>query len=137
MSTVSGSTSITSTTNQSSGQVSGGKAMDKDAFMKILVTQLKYQDPLQPMDDREFISQMAQFSSLEQMTNVSTNLNKLQKVDSLGLAFSLIGSTVSYKDADGNDQTGVVSSAEMKDGMMQVKVGEEIVNLADITSVQK
>ena len=45
--------------------------MDKNDFLKILITQLSHQDPTQPMDDKEFIAQMAQFSSLEQMTNMS------------------------------------------------------------------
>ncbi|MEN1759446.1 flagellar hook capping FlgD N-terminal domain-containing protein [Anoxynatronum sibiricum] len=46
-------------------------ALDKDAFMRLLVTQLSNQDPLSPMEDREFIAQMAQFSSLEQMQNLN------------------------------------------------------------------
>ena len=49
-------------------------ALGKDAFLNLLVTQLKNQDPLNPMDDREFIAQMAQFSSLEQMQNLNTTL---------------------------------------------------------------
>ncbi|MHB1392434.1 MAG: flagellar hook assembly protein FlgD [Clostridia bacterium] len=49
-------------------------SLDKDAFLKILVTQLKYQDPLQPTQDNEFIGQMAQFSALEQAQNTNTTI---------------------------------------------------------------
>ncbi|RQD68211.1 MAG: flagellar hook capping protein [Tindallia sp. MSAO_Bac2] len=48
--------------------------LDKDAFMKLLTTQLSNQDPLNPMEDREFIAQMAQFSSLEQMQNMNESM---------------------------------------------------------------
>ena len=57
---------------------SGYDALDKNSFLKLLVTQLSKQDPTNPMNDREFISQMAQFSSLEQMNNVANSMNKLR-----------------------------------------------------------
>ena len=54
------------------------KAMGKDAFLKLLITQLQHQDPLNPADSTEFTSQLAQFSSLEQLSNVNDNLTTLK-----------------------------------------------------------
>jgi flagellar basal-body rod modification protein FlgD len=51
--------------------------MDKDAFLKLLITQLANQDPVQPLEDKEFIAQMAQFSTLEQMNNISAGFKNL------------------------------------------------------------
>jgi flagellar basal-body rod modification protein FlgD len=64
--------------------------LDKDAFLQLLVTQMKYQDPLNPMDNQEMMAQLAQFSALEQMMNVATATNKQ-------LANSMLGSYVEYQ----------------------------------------
>ena len=74
--------------------------LDKDDFLKILITQLTHQDPTRPMEDREFIAQMAQFSSLEQMTNMSREFGKLQNVLASSQAINLIGKTVQIVDGD-------------------------------------
>jgi len=68
--------------------------MDKDDFLKILITQLTTQDPTQPMQDKDFIAQMAQFSSLEQMTNMATSFGKVSNVLSASQAVSALGKTV-------------------------------------------
>ncbi|MHB9093038.1 MAG: flagellar hook assembly protein FlgD [Eubacteriales bacterium] len=78
------------------------KVMGKDDFLKLLITQLKYQDPLEPTDNKDFIAQMAQFSSLEQMTNMTDSVQKLTGMQestlrelTVGQAVNLIGHTVS------------------------------------------
>jgi flagellar basal-body rod modification protein FlgD len=62
--------------------------LDKDSFLKLLVTQLKYQDPLDPMNDQEFIGQVAQFSALEQMQNLNKAAEETQKlIGNIGYEF--------------------------------------------------
>ena len=65
----------------------GTNDLDRNAFLNLLITQLRHQDPLNPMDDREFVAQLAQFSALEQMQNLNSTFNRFQ-------AFSMIGQTV-------------------------------------------
>ena len=71
-----------------------GGEMGKDEFLKILIAQLSHQDPTQPMQDKEFIAQMAQFSSLEQMTNVTNEITKVAALLAKSQAVSLLGKTV-------------------------------------------
>lgn len=73
---------------------SAGGELGKDEFLKILITQLSHQDPTQPMEDSEFIAQLAQFSSLEQMTNVTNEITKVAALLAKSQAVSLLGRTV-------------------------------------------
>ena len=73
---------------------SASNEMGKDEFLKILITQLTNQDPTEPMQDREFIAQMAQFSALEQMTNMSSQFERLGGIMQSGQAVGLLGKDV-------------------------------------------
>ena len=97
-----------------------GSTLDKDSFMLLLVTQFKYQDPLNPMDDKEFIAQMAQFSSLEQLMNLNTSMedlttatNNQQMVNAtsyIGKLVSVSGNTIgktTATNADGATETSI------------------------------
>ncbi len=84
--------------------------LGKEEFLKILMTQLQNQDPLNPMEDKEFISQMTTFSSLEQMMNMSNSIDTLVKNQSVSpvIQYShLIGKEVSYYRID--EETGKVA----------------------------
>jgi flagellar basal-body rod modification protein FlgD len=90
-------------------------ALGKDDFLKLLVGQLQHQDPMQPSDDTQFIGQMAQFSQLEQETNTAQSTNNMATQLGRAGALGLIGRTVSYTDANGASQSGVVSQVNVAD----------------------
>ena len=84
--------------------------LGKDDFLKLLITQLSNQDPTSPMENTEFISQMAQFSSLEQMTNMSSSFTKMASFITGSEAVSTLGKTVEIDLGDTTTQ-GVVEGA--------------------------
>ncbi|NJP36349.1 flagellar hook assembly protein FlgD [Alkalicoccus luteus] len=118
--------------------------LDRDAFMKILMTQLQNQDPMNPMEDKEFIAQMAQFSTLEQMTNLNETMRKMfesQQQNGFVSHSDLIGREVTYeaKDEEGNktDKTGTVDSVLFKDGRAMLAVGDEKIPTLSLRSVNQ
>lgn len=76
------------------------RTLDKDDFLKLLVTQLSHQDPTQPMEDREFIAQMAQFTALEQITNLNKEFSSVSRLIATSQAIGLLGKTVEIADGD-------------------------------------
>ena len=84
--------------------------LGKDDFLKLLITQLAHQDPLSPMENTEFIAQMAQFSSLEQITNMSTGFTRLASMLNNSEASSVIGKTVDIVSGE-TRVTGTVEAA--------------------------
>lgn len=109
--------------------------LGKDDFLNLLVTQLRYQDPLQPMDDKEFIGQLAQFSALEQMQNLNSSFSAVK-------AFNLIGKRISANiavETSGEIQIveGYVSNIKISQGKAFVIVGDKDVPVDSITTVSE
>jgi flagellar basal-body rod modification protein FlgD len=128
--------------NYASGNVSaaserGSKQLGKDDFLKILITQLQNQDPLQPLEDKEFIAQMAQFSSVEQLSNISTEISLMRQ--SLASVSGLIGKQISWIDtsSEGSDniKSGIVESISMKDSKQYAVVDGESIELKDVVGI--
>lgn len=117
--------------------------LGKASFMQLLVTQLQNQDPLQPTANDEFVAQLAQFSSLEQMEGVNQNLVALAILQQgnallgqLTSASSLIGQQVQYTNpADGSVTIGVVDSVKIEDDVAMLRVGGTSVPLSAVTEV--
>lgn len=101
--------------------------LGKNDFLKLLITQLGNQDPLNPMNDTEFISQMAQFSALEQMTNLNTSMTATQ-------ATSMIGTKITWAE-DGEEVAGIVTGVRIVDGQANLMVGDKSVELSKVMSV--
>ncbi len=95
-------------------QGGAGQELGRDDFLKILLTQLQNQDPTKPMEDKEFIAQMAQFSSLEQMNNISRGFQEMNSLLSSNQALQLLGRTVEIQQGEQlirGTVTGVTSGA--------------------------
>lgn len=99
---------------------SSSNSLGKDAFLQLLVTQMKYQDPLNPSSDTEFVAQLATFSQLEQLQNLGTTMTNSQ-------SFSLVGKDVIMKAVDSNGSTsyysGTVDFVTVTNGKAYFSIG--------------
>lgn len=115
----------------------GENALDRNAFLSLLITQLQYQDPMKPMEDREFIAQLAQFSSLEQMTQVNDRLGLLAVGSAITQATGYLGRTVTAQTPDDEQPfTGTVSAVKYVEGVPMLVIGEREVNPGYVLSVK-
>lgn len=125
---------VNSRLKRKDGSIKGD--LGRDAFLKLLVTELRHQDPTQPMADREFISQMAQFSSLEQMTNINSSMKSLHRSSRASEAYALLGKRVeAFNTATGKAVEGLVSKVFFKENEVRVMVDGQEVGLGDVHAV--
>ena len=111
------STAASSSTTGTSGSTKAGlgaaAGMGKDDFMQLLIAQLRNQDPMKPMEDKEFISQLAQFSSLEAVEKMTAQMEELTSANMIVQAATLLGKQVSAKLTTGETVSGVVSQVKI------------------------
>jgi flagellar basal-body rod modification protein FlgD len=132
-----GATPISSVLQQSPPAAAVSDPMGKDTFLKLLVAQLKYQDPMNPADGTQFLTQTAQFTTVEKLSEISKQNDVMIQAQNILGASSLVGRIVSYLDANGATGTGVVSSVRLdsKNGAT-VHVGDVDVPVARVTEVR-
>ena len=134
---VTGATKKTTTTT-------GNSDLGKEAFLKLLVTQMQYQDPLDPQDNAEYIAQLAQFSSLEQMTNLNDTLDKVNtlvgNMDTsllVGQTSNFIGKDIEWLNDKKELQTGTVTGVKIVDGQPYVLVDNIVLSISQIQGIGK
>jgi flagellar basal-body rod modification protein FlgD len=113
-----------------------GGELGKDDFMKLLVAQLRYQDPSSPTDPSAFMAQTAQFTMLEKLSALADSQQQLVAAQLQFGASNLVGKTVSYTGADGKEATGVVSAATITGSNPTVRVGNTDVPLSSVKEVR-
>jgi flagellar basal-body rod modification protein FlgD len=134
---------LSSSSSSTSTSATDNSALGKDAFMKLLVNQIRNQDPLAPTDNQAYLSQLAQFSSLEKMQELNDNvvgLALLQQnnalMSQLTQSSALIGQDVRYTDPATNEtKTGTVNSIKIKDNLAVLSISGEDVPLGNVTEV--
>jgi flagellar basal-body rod modification protein FlgD len=99
--------------------------IDKEAFLKLLVAQLKYQDPLKPTDAESFMAQTAQFTQVEKLDEISTALSAAATSSGLSTASSLLGKSITYSKADGTTTTGLVTSVKSGASGVTLELGDQ------------
>ena len=107
--------------------------LGKEDFLKILLTQLAHQDPTAPMEDKEFIAQMAQFSSLEQMTNMAADFARMARMLKITEASGALGKAVEI-DQDDEIVQGIVK-AVTREEMPQILVNGKYYQWDQVTTV--
>ncbi|MDQ4007483.1 MAG: flagellar hook capping protein [Actinomycetota bacterium] len=134
--------SATEATGGLMGQITGTastapatNSMDKDTFLQLLVAQLRYQDPMNPTDSTQFLAQSAQFTALEKMEAVADQTAQVVAAQMAFGASSLIGRSVTYLDAAGEQVTGTVDGVSFKGGTPLLDVGGKDVALGVVQSV--
>jgi flagellar basal-body rod modification protein FlgD len=125
---------ITTGTGKPSAPTSKNQ-MDENTFLKLLVAQLKYQDPNNPTDPTQFISQTAQFTQVQTLEKVATQQQDMLTAQLVQTASGMVGRTVTYVGPNGTDVSGVVSSASITGGSPTLRVGGMDVPLSSVTKV--
>ena len=109
--------------------------VDSQAFLQLLVAQLKYQDPTNPVDTSNFMNQTAMLSQVQTMTSMSSTLSEMFTAQQTASATSMLGKAISFVDPSGNQVAGMVDTVSMSRGTAMLHVGDFAVPLSGVLAV--
>ena len=128
----------TATNVNSDGTATANDSLtNKNQFLLLLVNELQNQDPTAPTDEKQTLSQLAQFSSLEQMQNLNTTLTASSGFGQVAQSATLIGKTVSTATDTDAGVSGVVASVSLSGGKTYLQIGSQSVDASTITSIKQ
>ena len=105
--------------------------LSQSDFLQLLVAQMQYQDPMNPTNATDFMTELANFSTVEGMTQLNSSVS----LQNLEQSTNLIGQNVNYSDSNGNPASGVVSSVNIQNGQVQLDINNTAVNLSQLTNI--
>lgn len=109
--------------------------LGKDAFMNMLLAQIRYQNPLEPVSNTDFIAQLAQFSSLEAMQNMQATMKDQAATTALSAGASLIGREIKINGPEDEFLFGTVDGVEQLSGKVFLRVGDTLVKMSQVLEV--
>jgi len=112
-----------------------GSTLDKQAFLELLVTQLRYQDPTSPMDTSQLMAQTTQLTTMERLVELSDTQRESFALQMRSSAAALVGQEVRWEDEDGTSHTGVVTGVSYASAVPTVRVGDVDLRLDAIAAV--
>lgn len=108
----------------------------QNQFLELLVTQLRNQDPLEPVNQHDFLSQLAQFSTLESVENLNSNFEELLRAQALSQGSDLLGHVVTYQQEDASQpQAGQVEGVQLRDNQLVLNVDGSFVPIDLVESI--
>lgn len=123
-------------TVQNNRSTTAGNRLDKEAFLKLLTAQLKYQDPLNPLKDTEFMGQLTAMTTLEQIINMNSTLQDLATYqiysNALMIGSNIIGKTIITTDGKEHVAQGIA----LEDGKLKINVGDTYISMSQIKEIK-
>ena len=119
---------------QSSGQ-NGFAALTSQDFLKMLITELKNQDPTQPVSNSELLQQLSQMQALQSNVELKSTLDDFASNEQIASGASFLGKVVSGTDANSNQVSGVADQIFMQNGTLMIGIGSSAISVANVTGV--
>jgi len=127
---------MVSQNNASGANSTASSNLDSTQFMQILLAQLTHQNPLEPMDNAEMMTQFSQLNSLQELRSINTEMQTVASLNQTSYVASLIGKTVKAARADGKVIEGVVDGVVVETDNPQIRIGDDTVDLVNILEIK-